>query len=343
MQIGFFTEDRVLEKLSKLGDSLEKLNIIDWEIFREILNKALKKEHKGAGGRPPYDYVMMFKILVLQRLYNLSDEQAEFQINDRMSFRRFLTLSLRDNVPDARTIWKFRDELKEANVIEDLFILFLSQLESENLISRTGSIVDATFVEVPKQRNNREENKAIKEGKIPEDWQEETSEAKHKLAQKDTDARWTIKNGERHYGYKDHAKVDSDSKLIISYAVSSANVHDSQVLEELLDKKDQVIFADSAYSGKTISAKIPEHIENKIHEKGYKNAPLTEEQKQSNKIKSKIRARVEHVFGYMTNSMNGIKIRSIGIDRAKFNIGLMNLVYNMCRYAILKKKEVYTG
>ena len=162
MQLGFFTEETRLEKLTKLGDSLEKLNIIDWEIFRPVLNVTFKKEHKGSGGRPPYDYLLLFKVLILQRLFNLSDDQTEYQINDRMSFMRFLGLSLGDKVPDAKTIWLFRDRLTEAKAIEELFRLFNRQLESQGIITHSGTIVDATFVDAPRQRNTREENKTIK-------------------------------------------------------------------------------------------------------------------------------------------------------------------------------------
>ena len=135
MQIGFWDESLRLEKLSQLGDSLERLNkAINWEIFRPSLNKVFKKEAKGAGGRPPFDYVLMFKILVLQRIYNLSDDQAEYQINDRMSFMRFLGLHLGDRVPDAKTIWLFRDMLTKANIMRELFDVFNKQLEDAHLI-----------------------------------------------------------------------------------------------------------------------------------------------------------------------------------------------------------------
>lgn len=134
MQIGFWDESLRLEKLSKLEDSLEKLNrAIDWEMFRPELTKVFKKQAKGAGGRPPYDYVMLFKVLVLQRIYNLSDDQTEYQINDRMSFMRFLGLGLGDRVPDAKTIWLYRDNLTKANVIRELFDLFNEQLEEAGI------------------------------------------------------------------------------------------------------------------------------------------------------------------------------------------------------------------
>ena len=335
-QIGLFDESNHLKKLSSLGDPLEKLNsVIDWRMFEGALNKVFAKEQKGVGGRPPYSYLLMFKVLILQRLFNISDDQAEYQINDRESFMRFLGLSLGDRVPDAKTIWLFRDTLVKANVMEDLFKLFNLQLEQQGIISHKGTIVDATFVEAPRQRNTREENRQIKEGKTPEEW--DRPENVSKIRQKDTDARWMTKNKERHFGYKDHVKVDADSKLITAYSVTDASIHDSQELIELIDEKDQVLYADSAYSGNPIADKLPKEIKNQIHEKGYCNRPISEEQKAENKRKSRIRARIEHVFGYITGSLHGITVRSIGIARAKFNIGLTNLIYNLCRYEILNR------
>lgn len=204
-----------------------------------------------------------------------------------------------------------------------------------------GSIVDATFVDAPRQRNTRDENAKIKAGDVPEEW--EKAENCHKFCQKDTDARWTKKGNEVHYGYKDHVKADADSKLITDYSVTSASVHDSQALVGLVDETDNVLFADSAYSGADIQATLPEKIEIQIHEKGCRNRPLTEEQKANNRIKSKTRVRIEHIFGFITGSMHGITVRSVGIMRATFNIGLTNLVYNLCRYEILCRKQVQVG
>lgn len=332
--LNFFAEDNRLAKLSKLGDQLEKLNrVMDWKIFEPLLKGVFAKETKGAGGRPPYDYVMMFKILILQRIYNIADDQTEFQINDRMSFMRFLGLALGETVPDAKTIWNFRDMLAKAGVIESLFALFTRELESRHIVTHKGTIVDATFVDAPKQRNTREENKRIKEGDVPEDWSE------HKRRQKDTDARWTKKNNEVHFGYKDHLKVDADSKIITKYAVTSANVHDSQEFTGFLDDTDVAVYADSAYAGQ----EVPVQVRAEICEKGYRKHPLTEEQKKTNRDKSKIRCRIEHVFGYMAGSMRGITFRGIGKPRADFNIGLTNLVYNMCRYATLLQPKPVRG
>lgn len=131
-----------------------------------MFNKAFRKEPKAPGGRPPYDYVMMFKILILQRLYNLSDEQMEYQINDRLSFQRSLHLDLKKAVPDQNTIWHFRENLTKAQLVLLLFLKFDTHLEKQGLIAHEGSIVDASFVEVPRRRNKKDENKQVKEGSI---------------------------------------------------------------------------------------------------------------------------------------------------------------------------------
>ena len=334
MQINLFAEETQLERLSKLGDSLERLKVVDFEEFRPVLRESLRKERKSNAGRPPFDCVMMFKVLVLQRLFNLSDEQTEYQITDRMSFQRFLGLSLGERVPDARTIWLYKDTLNQTGTMEKLFFMFNDMLEKQGIITHKGTIVDATFVDAPRQRNGRE-YKQIKNGEMPEEW----GDNPNIIAHKDTDARWTKKANEMHYGYKDHVKVDADSKIITDYTTTAANVHDSKVFTEFLDETDQTVYADGAYAGQ----KIPEHIENRVCEKGYKNRPLTDEQKHQNREKSKIRCRIEHVFGFMTVSMHGLTIRTIGLKRAGFQIGLTNLVYNICRYAILKKQPSYVG
>jgi IS5 family transposase len=344
-QKGFFDEDNRLTRLSELGDPLEKVSIpVDWEIFRPILNAVFHKEGRGVGGRSPWDYLLMFKILLLQSWYQIADDRTEYMINDRLSFQRFLGLSLGDKVPDAKTIWLFRDNLVKSGAYKELFSLFTAQMEKFGLITREGSLVDATFVDVPRQRNSRDENKVIKGGQRPEEW--EKPENVSKMRQKDIDARWTKKNNETHYGYKDHVKVDRESKLIIEFAVTDASVHDSREIVGLVDEKDKEIFADSAYVGEALHVEIQEknpRVKLQINEKGYRNRPLTEEQKASNKEKSKVRARVEHIFGHMANSMEGLFIRCIGIRRARCAIALKNLAYNLSRYAYLTRAQKVTS
>lgn len=331
---GLFDEWEMLARLSELGDPLEKLSQrIDFEVFRETLDEIYaKSDRKNSAGAKPFDYVLMFKILLLQRLYNLSDEQTEYQITDRLSFKRFTGLEFSHKVPDAKTIWLFRDRLKEDENERKLFDRFSQELETKRLIASNGKMVDASFHEVPRSRNNREENAVIKQGAIPIDWKNE-----NKREQKDTDARWTKKNNASFYGYKNHIKADVGSKLIEDYVVTPANVHDSQTLERLLTEKDagQNVYADAAYVGQEETVEKAK-MENLIHEKGYRNKPLTDEQKEANRGKSRIRARVEHIFGFIENSLHGTEIRSIGIKRATTNIGITNLVYNICRAVWLK-------
>ncbi|WP_253687449.1 IS5 family transposase [Treponema sp. OMZ 792] len=273
-QKGLFDEEDRLRVLSNLGDSLEKLNKkINWEIFKPLLKKALTKEPKGLGGRPAYDYVMMFKIIILQKLYNISDDQTEYQINDRLSFMRFLGLELKDKVPDSKTIWLFKEKLIEARVSKKLFEKFGKELARNNLIGKEGTIIDATIVEAPIQHNSKDENEQIKNGKIPEQWQEAKNKAK--LSQKDCDARWTKKHKRSYYGYKDHIKVDKKSKLILKATVTAANVHDSKELKNLVEKEDERLYADSAYIGEEIESFKSERNRRANCERGARGKPLS--------------------------------------------------------------------
>jgi len=337
--LGLFDDHFLFETLSKLGDPLQKLSkYIDWIIFEAPLDQAFKDE-KGdllKGGRPPFNKLLLFKALLIQSLYNLSDDQLEYKIVDRASFKRFLGLKKSDKVPDSRTFWLFREQLIEKDVILGLFKCFNETLDAAGVFANEGKMVDASFVKALRQRNTREENKHIKKtGTAPQ----ERKVKPHKLAQKDVDARWTKKNNTVFYGYKNHIKANTKTKLIEEYTVTDASVHDSQTIEQLLTEKDkdQPLYADSAYTGEE-QEKIYENkgVINKVHEKGYRNKPLTEEQKASNKEKSSIRVRVEHVFGFVENSMHGSIVRAIGIARAKAKIGMINLTYNICRCTQLK-------
>jgi IS5 family transposase len=337
--LGLFDDHFIIEKLSKLGDPLEKLSqYIDWDFFQRPLDDAYVQEDKdlSKGGRPPYDRLMLFKALIIQSLYNLSDDQLEFQILDRASFKKFLGLKKSDKVPDSKTFWLFREQLTEKDFILVLFKLFNWKLETAGIFANLGKMVDASFVEAPRQRNTREENKHIKEtGTAPEEW----SAVPHKNSQKDIDARWTKKNNDTFYGYKNHVKADTKTKLIEEFIVTDASVHDSQAIDQLLTEKDegQPFYGDSAYTGEEQERIYKKKkVISKVIEKGYRNKPLTEVQKANNKEKSKVRCRVEHLFGFIENSMHGSFVRTIGIARAKAKIGMMNLTYNICRCAQLK-------
>jgi len=272
---GLFDTEYHERKIKEYQPPLSKLDkVINWEFFREPIESALYVEPKGAGGRPSFDKIMMFKILILQKYYNLSDEQTEFQINDRTSFKQFLGLKIGSTVPDEKTLWHFKERLAETGLSENLFNLFAEQLITQGIVAREGSMVDASFVDVPRQRNSREDNKTIKDGNIPESFKDNQA----KLSQKDTDARWMTKSGERHYGYKDHINADAKTKLITKYSVSSAVPHDSTELENIISEDDNILYADSAYRSQKIEDELKQkNIISHVHEKGYRNNPLDEQ------------------------------------------------------------------
>ena len=277
-QTSFFDESKRLAALSRLRDPLEELSKhIDFNMFRPILTETLRKaERKSPAGRKPLDVILMFKTLIIQRLFNLSDEQLEYQITDRLSFTRFLGLHIGETIPDYTSFWGFREALAEKGLERQLFNEFSAKLEAEGVFAKNGSIIDATIVEIPKQRNSREENAKIKAGQVPVDWDE------NKSSHKDTDARWLKKNGVSFFGYKDHIKTDADTSLITDYRVTAASTHDSVALKELVNEADagKPLHADSAYTGEEIEEVLKElNIENKVCEKGYRGAPLTEAQR----------------------------------------------------------------
>ena len=338
MQSSFYDLDNRYAQLSKQGDPLERLSaVIGWELFRPIIERMDAKARKSLAGRKPTDRVLMFKVIILQRLHNLADEKLEFQIKDRLSFMRFLGLELAGNVPDARTVWAFREELKEHHLVDALFDAFNAQLLGLGVAMKSGQIIDATFVPVPIQRNSRSDNEAVKAGDTPSDWSDK------KAAHKDLDARWTKKNNQSHYGYKGHINIDAVSKVITQWVATDASVHDSQALEAVLRPASvggANVHADSAYRSAQIEALLADkQLTSHIHERAYKDAPLTDEQNASNKVKSKVRARVEHVFGHMQTAMGGMLIRSIGFARAHVAIGLMNLTYNLSRIECLIRHQ----
>jgi IS5 family transposase len=292
-QLGFFDLTHRYDALSQQGDPLERLaQQIPWRRFRKTLERSLKRAKREKGGRPPYDAVLMFKVLVLQALYNLSDEQTEYQIRDRLSFMRFLGLDLHQRIPDAKTIWLFRETLAQARVIEQLFTQFDAYLAEQGWQARGGQLIDASLIPVPTQRNTREENVTIKAGDCPVDWDKQPA----KRRQKDTEARWTVKHGVSHYGYKNHVNVDKQHKLIRRYTVTHAAVHDSQVLTDVLlpQTAGRAVWADAAYRSEEIESLL------------------------------------------QVTAMGGKLLRTIGQVRARAKIGLKNLTYNFQRFLVLR-------
>jgi IS5 family transposase len=337
-QQGFWDLQSRQQKLESKKDFLIRLDrLVPWETFRPTLKQIREKPRKSKAGRKPLDEVLMFKMLVLQKLYNISDEDLEYQVNDRISFMQFLGLGLAERVPDATTVWLFREQLQQQGLVEALFEQFEGYLQQAGYQAKDGQILDATLVPVPKQRNGKAENQQIKDGQVPEEW----SQQPHKRAQKDVDARWTKKHNVSHFGYKDHISIDSGFGFIRRYAVTDAAVHDSQVLGELLDidNPDERIWADSAYRSEAhLEVLRWMGFEPQFNERAYRNVPLSDEQKAANRERSKTRAKVEHVFGSWVITGGGKLLRTIGMARAKTNLGLQNLVYNFKRLVFLETR-----
>ncbi len=248
-QPGFFDVGERLKALSAAGDPLERLAAaVDFGLFRAELDAALRRSDRAKGGRPPYDPVLMFKVLVLQTLYTLSDEQTEYQLKDRLSFMRFVDLALHEPVPDATTVWLFRERLVRAGAIERLFARFDDALREEGLLAMGGQIVDATVVKARTARLTAEEKAAIRGGGTPEGW------TPARKAQIDRDARWTLRRGRKRpraadggsrrravaiavpvFGYKSHLGIDRVHGLIRTWTVTHAAAHDGGQLGSLLD------------------------------------------------------------------------------------------------------------
>jgi IS5 family transposase len=339
MQIDLFSAEKFKNKVLQKTKKLQEINsIIQWENFRQKLELIWGKENNGLG-RPSFDAVKMFKVLVLQKLSgNLSDEQMELQINDRISFQEFLGIVNAKQAPDEKTIWLYRDKLSKTQInrkpaFDELFDDLLLQIASLGYEIKEGNtkIIDAQIVEVPIRRDKRGEKEIIEKGEIPDDWNE------NKKKQKDTDADWKKKGDKTFFGYENHARVDSKSKLIEDYTITPVSVHDSKETFNLVSREDEgkELYGDSAYRSEETEGKLAKmSIKSEIHEKGYKNRPLTEFQKETNRQKSKVRARVEHAFASLEESC-GSFIRSIGLEKAKLQIGLNNFVHNLRRIEFL--------
>ena len=190
--------------------------------------------------------LVMFRALLLGVMHGLSDHQLQFMLLDRTSFKEFAGLKSIDQVPDQKTLWKYRDQLSKSGCMDELFGMFKDQLWARGYELTSGQIVDSSIVSVAVQRNSREENTKIKGGEVPEDW-----EAKpNKLRQKDVAARWTRKGVKNYYGYKNHISADRQTKFIAHWCVTAASTHDSKMLMEVLsddEQGDRQVWADSAY------------------------------------------------------------------------------------------------
>jgi IS5 family transposase len=293
----------------------------------------------------------MFRVLVLQTLYTLSDEQAEYQLKDRLSFMRFAGLALHDPVPDAKTLWLFREQLVRAGAIERLFARFDALLREKGLLAIGGQIIDATVVQARPARLMAEEKAAIRAGGTPEGW------SPARRAQIDRDARWTLKRGRKRsppegsapskreavaiavplFGYKSHLGIDRAHGLIRTWTVTHAAAHDGGQLGALLDPANTAsgVWADTAYrSAANLKLLARRGRVDHLQRKKPRGRPMPRHVARGNAKRGKVRAAVEHVFAAQKRRL-GLVIRTVGIARAKIKIGLANLVYNLARFAWL--------
>lgn len=353
LQPGLFDMENRLESLSKFGDPLEKLKeVVDFEIFRTEIEDALEFKDRSKGGRPPYDSILIFKILTLQTLYTLSDDQTEYQIKDRLSFMRFLDLSLSQSVPDAKTIWLYRERLAQKGLIEKLFVTFDQALKDRGYLAMSGQIIDATIVSAPRQRMTKKEKETIKKGDIPEEWKEHPS----KLSQKDREARWVVKyskakvkNGEKaidlatpYFGYKNHISTDKRYGFVRKFHTSDASCYDGKVLPHLLDKENTAsnVWGDTAYRSEKNETLLKDNgFASQLHRKKPKGKAMPQHIQRANGKKSKVRSKVEHIFAVQKDKM-ALFIRTIGLKRAHVKIGLANIVYNMKRLIFWENRRV---
>ena len=347
-----FDVDERLARLSDLGDQLEAVSrAVDFEQFRPDLEKALAYADGSKGGRPPIDPVLMFKVLVIQTINTLSDERTEYLINDRLSFMRFLGLGLSDRVPDAKTIWLFRERLTKAGAITALFERFAAMLRGAGYIAMSGQILDASLVAAPRQRNTSGEKADIKAGRVPEHWKDKPA----KLSHKDRDARWTLKftkaksrddgsmpaMGPRDPGFWLQEPYIHRSALPPDPALedTDASAHDGARLREgLLDRSNtgSAVWADTAYRSAANECFMERHgFVSNVHHKKPPHRDMPPRTRRSNAGKSVIRSRVEHVFADQKSRM-GLFVRTVGIKRAEMKIGLANLVYNIRRFLYLE-------
>jgi IS5 family transposase len=345
-QAGLFGLSDHLKRLSAHGDPLEVLGrVVDFEGFRATLDAALGYSDGRKGGRPPYDPVTMLKVLVLAAQNNVADARMEYLIRDRLSWLRFLDFDLGAPTPDANTIRLFRERLTQAGALDALFAAFDRQLKERGYLPMGGQIVDATLVAAPKQRNTQAEKDAIKDGKTAgEIWPDEPARA----VQKDTDARWTVKFAKARptpdgrpgidiaipsFGYKSSVSICRAFGFIRKGKTTDGARFDGKMLRDVVtqDNTASDVWADTAYRSQSNEKWLKAQGRvSRIHRRKPKGKPMPAHIRRGNATKSRVRARVEHVFAHQKAVM-GLIIRTIGIKRAEARITLANLAYNMHR------------
>ena len=333
-----FAGDRRVEKLGQYTKVLDTLSaLVDWKALAEALNTATGREAaQPKGGRPPYPTQALVKLIVLQQLYgNLSDEDTEYALLDRGSWQRFIELADARDLPDARTLWHFKNQLAQTGSAADLFAAVQTQLNAAGLIAKGGQMIDATIVPSPRMHFTQQDKQSLAQGKAPQHW------SNKQAAHKDTDAHWTAKQGQWHHGYKAHTNVDQKHKLIRRLAITPANQSDMTHFEALIDtrlerqQEGRTIHADRGYDSaanrQTLqSYQLRDGIARNDARKRYDQTAIHTR----NRKLSRIRARVEHVFGAWEKVI-GKSIRCVGLVRATAQITIQAIVVNLRRWVTI--------
>ncbi len=307
-------------------EALEELDSINQLINWKLIEAKLSTIHSKKKGEQAWPPLMMFKILLLQSWYSLSDPKMEKQLARDLMFRRFIDLSLSEDVPDHSTIWRFRNLLNKQALLEPLLIEINEQLAEQDLFIKMGeiSIIDATVIEANQSRPRK--------NKYGENTQDPEADYNVKVAA----------NGKKTstYGYKAHINTDEDS-FIKTVDYTAANKHDSLSMEKLLTQAEKELYADKAYaSQKHVDLLKEKGIVNRILHKGKRNQPLSEKQKEQNRQWSSIRSTVERVFGVLKLHHGISKARYFGLERNKTSFMLTAMAYNIKRGANLRAEMV---
>jgi len=326
------------KKLVQYTASLDRMaELVDFVAVAAAVDGACPRPDRGKGGRPPYATALMVKVVFLQALYNLSDEECEHQLLDRRSFQRFCGLTDELNVPDARTIWLFKQRLVEGGIgARVIFEAVQQQLQAHGYLPRGGQIVDATIVRAPIQHLNKDEKAQVNEGKVPEDW------SPKKVRHKDVQARWTKKYSKSFFGYKLHANVDVRYKLIRRWKVTAANVDDGRTMPEVTDPTNTAarFYADRGYDHQANREVLAARgWRDGIARKAAAKRKLGPRAKARNTAINRRRARVEHVFAQLHHLGRKV-VRAVNLARNELAIALKCTVYNVKRLVWLEANAV---
>jgi IS5 family transposase len=313
-------------------DEIDRL--IDWKPFEKLLRKKLSRV-ANAVGNPAYAPLPMFKILLLQRWYDLSDAAVEECLYDRFSFVRFVGLSLdHDEVPDSTTICRFRQSLLENNVLKRLLDKLNHQLEKRGLLVRKGAIVDASVV-----TSSRRPLKVI--DILPEDREEDENATPDVTISysDDADAAWLRKGNRAYYGYKVHAATDSRDGFLLGGHVTPANRSDTQefvdVLDEIGPMEGGCVYADKGYSSQLNRHVLQARgLADGIMHKAARNRALSADQKTANRLISSVRSKVERAFGTLKRGYGFFRARYLGMAKVELEFLLNAMAFNLKKAAL---------